>query len=77
LSISVNLLGEHHYYDTHTAYGSGSTSKMFNERDQEKKKMCLEKGVSLICIPYWYLFYYDIHDIYILISFSNIRILVF
>jgi hypothetical protein len=50
------LLGEHHYYDSHTAYGTGSTSKMFIERDEEKKRMCLEKGVSLISIPYWYLF---------------------
>jgi hypothetical protein len=28
---------------------------MFFERDQEKKKMCSEKGISLVCIPYWYL----------------------
>jgi hypothetical protein len=48
------LLGEHHYYDIHTAYGTGSTSKMFFERDQEKKQMCISKGVSLVYIPYWY-----------------------
>jgi hypothetical protein len=48
------LLGEHHYYDILAAYGSG-TSNMFFERDQEKKNMCIEKGISLVCIPYWYL----------------------
>jgi hypothetical protein len=52
--IIINFLGEHHYYDIHTAYGTGSTSNMFFERDQEKKRMCIEKGISLICIPYWY-----------------------
>jgi hypothetical protein len=51
------LLGEHHYIDLHNAYGTGSTSNMFFERDQEKKKMCIEKGISLVYIPYWYLFF--------------------
>jgi hypothetical protein len=50
------LLGEHHYYDIHRAFGS--TSKMFVERDQKKKSRCIEKGVSLVCIPYWYSFPY-------------------
>jgi hypothetical protein len=52
----IYFLGEHHYYDVHNAYGLGSTSKMFFERDQEKKKLCAEKGVFLVCIPYWYSF---------------------
>jgi hypothetical protein len=50
------LLGEHHYYDIHTAYGTGSTTKMFFERDQEKKRICQEKGVYLVSIPYWYIY---------------------
>jgi hypothetical protein len=23
-------------------------------RDVEKKQLCKEKGITLICIPYWY-----------------------
>jgi hypothetical protein len=53
----VYLLGEHHYFDLHTAYGSGSTSNMFSVRDQEKENLCLEKGISLVYIPYWYFFF--------------------
>jgi hypothetical protein len=54
-NLALEYQGEHHYYDIHSAYGTGSTSKMFHERDQEKKRMCIEKGVFLICIPYWYI----------------------
>lgn len=53
-NLALEYQGEHHYYDLHTAYGTGSTSKMFFERDQEKKNMCLDKGITLVCIPYWW-----------------------
>jgi hypothetical protein len=46
--------GEQHYYDIYNAFGPGSTTKMFYERDQEKKEMCNRKGINLVCIPYWY-----------------------
>ena len=54
LLLLLIVIGEHHYYDVNNAYGTGSTSQMFIERDEEKKKMCFEKGVFLVCIPYWY-----------------------
>ena len=27
---------------------------MFSERDEKKKEMCIQKGISLVCIPYWW-----------------------
>jgi hypothetical protein len=54
----------------HDTYGTGSTSNMFFERDQEKKKMCIEKGVSLVYIPYWYYVYF----VYFIYCYSNWKI---
>jgi hypothetical protein len=53
---------------------------MFNERDEEKKKMCIDKGISLISIPYWYGFYsefaYYIHlNINLLLCFNYLSLL--
>jgi hypothetical protein len=37
---------------------------MFVTRDEEKKNLCIEKGVSLVCIPYWY-----VHNLNIVLFF--------
>ena len=44
--------GEHHYLDN---YRSGMvTVWQQRQRDEEKRKACEEKGITLIEVPYWW-----------------------
>ena len=52
--MTITLLGEHHYFDLPGAYGPGSTTLLFNERDEKKKQLCSSKGIHLVCVPFWY-----------------------
>ncbi len=53
-SLFLLSLGEHHYFDLPGAFGPGSTTMIFNERDEKKKQLCASKEIKLVCIPYWY-----------------------
>ena len=48
--IAFEYQGEHHYYDIYSL-GSGWNQK---EKDKEKRRICKEKEITLIEIPYWW-----------------------
>jgi hypothetical protein len=48
--LAFEYQGEHHYQDIYSL-GSGWNQK---ERDEEKRKICKEKKITLIEIPYWW-----------------------
>jgi len=50
LSIAFEYQGEHHYKSNKILGESSVTQK----RDREKKKICEEKGITLIEIPFWW-----------------------
>jgi hypothetical protein len=50
--LAFEYQGEQHYVDIHVL-GYLWVQK---ERDQEKKRVCKEKGITLIEIPYWWNF---------------------
>jgi hypothetical protein len=52
-SIAFEYQGIQHYEDV---YYFGSSLRMYEERDAEKKKACEEAKISLIEVPYWWNF---------------------
>ena len=50
-NIAIEYHGKHHYEDIPSGFGNLETYK---QRDVEKGKLCLEHGVQLIVIPYWW-----------------------
>jgi hypothetical protein len=52
-SAFVSIAGSHHYYDLH-GFGPSGTAATFASRDSLKQKLCREKGITLVAIPYWY-----------------------
>eukprot|EP01118_Nematostelium_gracile_P008062 TRINITY_DN2649_c0_g1_i2.p1 TRINITY_DN2649_c0_g1~~TRINITY_DN2649_c0_g1_i2.p1 ORF type:complete len:817 (-),score=149.57 TRINITY_DN2649_c0_g1_i2:621-2738(-) len=50
LNLAFEYQGQQHYEDVH-ALGH---HKYYQERDQEKRKACHSKGITLIEIPYWW-----------------------
>eukprot|EP01124_Arcella_intermedia_P001663 TRINITY_DN1090_c0_g1_i1.p1 TRINITY_DN1090_c0_g1~~TRINITY_DN1090_c0_g1_i1.p1 ORF type:complete len:471 (+),score=82.73 TRINITY_DN1090_c0_g1_i1:123-1535(+) len=49
-NLALEYQGEQHYYH-HSFYGSWALLK---DRDEEKKRSCFERGITLITIPYWW-----------------------
>lgn len=49
-NLAFEYQGEHHFLDIY-ALGHRWRQK---QRDMEKKKLCQEKGITLIEIPYWW-----------------------
>ena len=50
LRLAFEYQGEHHYYDIY-ALGNKWSQK---ERDGEKRAACMERGITLVEIPYWW-----------------------
>lgn len=48
--LAFEYQGEHHYIDL---YGLGNRWER-KERDDEKRTLCLEKGITLVEVPYWW-----------------------
>jgi hypothetical protein len=49
-SLAFEYQGEQHYYDI---YAMGNRWNQ-RQKDEEKRILCLEKGITLIEIPYWW-----------------------
>ena len=49
--IAIEYHGKQHYEDLSIAFGS---LEAYQCRDLEKEKLCLEHGIQLIVIPYWW-----------------------
>eukprot|EP01114_Cavostelium_apophysatum_P022575 TRINITY_DN8211_c0_g1_i1.p1 TRINITY_DN8211_c0_g1~~TRINITY_DN8211_c0_g1_i1.p1 ORF type:complete len:678 (+),score=129.47 TRINITY_DN8211_c0_g1_i1:83-2116(+) len=52
LKLAVEYQGVHHYYSTHF-FGSAAPQQL---RDEEKRQACLDRGITLIEIGYWWKF---------------------
>jgi len=52
-NLALEYQGEQHYYDIPSRDGPGGSSKVF-ERDQKKKVACLNHGITLLCVPFWW-----------------------
>ena len=50
-NIAIEYHGKQHYEDIPTGFNSVET---YQQRDIEKEKLCLEHGIQLIVIPYWW-----------------------
>lgn len=50
MKIAFEYQGEQHYYDI---YSLGNRWHQ-KQRDEEKRNLCLEKGITLIEVPYWW-----------------------
>jgi hypothetical protein len=49
--VAFEYQGEHHYYDV---YSMGQQIWQRKDRDNEKKAACVENGIALIEVPYWW-----------------------
>ncbi len=49
--------GEQHYNEFCDAFGPGGTLALYANRDLKKKQLCASRGIELVAIPYWYLFF--------------------
>eukprot|EP01124_Arcella_intermedia_P027633 TRINITY_DN5449_c0_g2_i2.p1 TRINITY_DN5449_c0_g2~~TRINITY_DN5449_c0_g2_i2.p1 ORF type:complete len:371 (-),score=109.93 TRINITY_DN5449_c0_g2_i2:114-1226(-) len=54
LGMGVEYQGEHHYHDFGYVYGPAGTLGLYARRDLKKKERCLEKGITLVTVPYWW-----------------------
>eukprot|EP01124_Arcella_intermedia_P028018 TRINITY_DN5608_c0_g1_i1.p1 TRINITY_DN5608_c0_g1~~TRINITY_DN5608_c0_g1_i1.p1 ORF type:complete len:508 (+),score=131.08 TRINITY_DN5608_c0_g1_i1:7-1530(+) len=52
--LALEYQGEHHFYDLCSAYGPSGTLSLYSKRDEKKKQSCLEKGITLVTVPYWW-----------------------
>lgn len=50
LELGIEYNGEHHYHDNPFFGGL----ELYQRRDNEKRKICQEKGIKLVTIPYWW-----------------------
>eukprot|EP01124_Arcella_intermedia_P025305 TRINITY_DN4503_c1_g2_i2.p1 TRINITY_DN4503_c1_g2~~TRINITY_DN4503_c1_g2_i2.p1 ORF type:complete len:395 (-),score=66.80 TRINITY_DN4503_c1_g2_i2:843-2027(-) len=53
-NLALEYQGEHHYYNLHSAYGPSGTASMYISRDCQKKSSCVEHGITLATVPYWW-----------------------
>jgi len=52
LNMAFEYQGQHHYR-FHFLFGSPQMARQL-ERDEEKRRLCKGKGISLIEVPYWW-----------------------
>ena len=50
--LAFEYQGEHHYFDVYVLGDSWNQK----QRDQEKRELCLQNGITLIDVPYWWNF---------------------
>lgn len=46
---------QHHYFES--TYAKTMTLKQIKERDKMKMQQAQEKGITLICVPFWWDFF--------------------
>ena len=51
-SLAFEYQGQQHYYD---AYHLGF-QRSYRERDEEKRIACIQEGITMIEVPYWWNF---------------------
>ena len=50
LKLALEYQGEQHYHDVYPFAPHWD----YSERDEEKRRVCLENGITLIEVPYWW-----------------------
>lgn len=50
LEFGIEYNGEHHYHDIPFFGGL----ELYQRRDSEKRQLCVQKGIKLVTIPYWW-----------------------
>jgi hypothetical protein len=50
IKLAFEYQGEQHFYDIHFLGSKWSQQ----QRDNEKKQLCIENGITLIEVPYWW-----------------------
>lgn len=51
--IGIEYHGEHHYHDLHL-FASSQSVRGYSERDKKKAAVCVEVGITLVLVPYWW-----------------------
>lgn len=53
LRLAINVYGRQHYEFTPSFHSTVRAFKQQQERDEEKRSICAERGITLLELPYW------------------------